>query len=328
MRNLRVNNIFILLGCLLFFSCEKLDLTNPEQKKQETENVQGDNKKDEDNPKKGSIYDVEANNADAPYRIEDILSGRFLDAFDNPDSIRNVLNAYVEGYIVGYVNGTRISQAKFDVGSVKTNIILADYKNENDWRCCIPVQLISGTSYQSILNLDDNPDVLGCKYLLRGTLTAYMSTIGLKNLSEKKNIYVFDDDYKDIDDPDDDDNEEDLYNIYSVGEIQRLEIGSQQWVEGYIVGYVPRGKSRITSMVFGVPNGTVDDINIVIADSINESDINKCAAVQLIKDTEARDSLNLYNHPENLHRKVQIHGSIEMYMGERGIKDVDTYVFP
>lgn len=320
----RLLYIITLLTLGICISCEKINLDTQEEPKQEAT---------ETTDKGGSSnkYDVEANNLDAPYTVADIISGRFLENFENQDSIENVLNAYVKGYIVGYVSGSTMSTAKFKVGDVETNILLADYVNENDIKCCIPVQLKKGTPARDALNLVDNPDVFGNKFLLCGTISPYMGVNGMKDVSWESHIYVTEKEYKETtdDEKEDEDNSDDTSNkILSVSDIRRVEIGSLHWVEGYIVGYVPRGKNDITSMVFGIPNGTNDDTNIIIADSINESDIEKCVAVQLSKKTEARDSLNLYNNPENLHRKVQIHGTIQLYMSQRGIGNVDAYKFP
>lgn len=91
-------------------------------------------------------------------------------------------------------------------------------------------------------------------------------------------------------------------------------------VLGYIVGYV--NGSKITSTVFGT-NGAKGS-NIVIADSPNENNPEKCIAIQLSSSStyvDVRNTLNLVEHPDNLHKYVSISGTITKYMGVLGLKN-------
>lgn len=72
--------------------------------------------------------------------------------------------------------------------------------------------------------------------------------------------------------------------------------GTEVYVAGYIVGFVPVPGS-IKNMVFGTADAEAS--NLVIADYPDETDPKRCAAVQLTKGTEAREELNLLDHPEN-----------------------------
>lgn len=321
--------ITFLLICSLTLSCEKLNL---DQDKPTEENKKTDNSTNTTN----SIYDVEANNSGAPYTVADIISGRFLNAFENPDSIRNVHKAYVKGYIVGFVQGTSMSTAKFSTGDIESNIIIADYINENDIYCCIPVQLPKGTSIRATLNLSDNPDVLGKKYLFVGTLSDYMNVIGLKKTSSKMYLINENSEYKDITDDEEDEGDDDNGNtqasdISTVSGLADVPIPNKKWVEGYIVGYVPRKETHYSKIVFDVPTESIDITNIAIADTPNEGKAENCVVIQLTKGKnkfDSRTGLNLYDNPENLHKRVRIHGEVQVYMAKRGLVDVDNYIFP
>lgn len=97
---------------------------------------------------------------------------------------------------------------------------------------------------------------------------------------------------------------------------------------GYIVGYV-KG-ANIKQTVFGIDKAV--ETNIVIADSPDETDYNNCIAVQLSttsdRHRQAREALNLANHPENYKKQFILFGNItdsNGYMGARGLVSVKAY---
>lgn len=93
-------------------------------------------------------------------------------------------NAWVEGYIVGYVDGqTYASGATFAVPTeAQTEILLADAADTKDASACIPVQLPAG-DIRSALDLFANPTLLGQKVELYGSLEKYFGVNGLKSTS-------------------------------------------------------------------------------------------------------------------------------------------------
>lgn len=99
-------------------------------------------------------------------------------------------------------------------------------------------------------------------------------------------------------------------------------------VEGYIVGYVPKG-GKIQKAVFQAGNVQT---NIVLADSPKEKDYNNCIAVQLTTGSkearETRAKLNLADNPQNLGRKVLLLGNVEPYLGKGlGLTSTRDYRF-
>ncbi|MBC6976092.1 chitobiase/beta-hexosaminidase C-terminal domain-containing protein [Bacillus sp. Xin] len=91
-------------------------------------------------------------------------------------------------------------------------------------------------------------------------------------------------------------------------------------VEGYIVGYT-ESPSKYTkdSAKFG-------DTNVAIADSPNETDPEKIMPVQLPKG-DVRTAVNVKDHPENVGKKVQLTGTLELYFSSPGLKSVTAYKF-
>ncbi len=110
-------------------------------------------------------------------------------------------------------------------------------------------------------------------------------------------------------------------DVYSIASLQEVEEGESVLLKGYIVGYVPT--SSINKMRFSVEDAVLS--NIVLAVSPQEKDPSNCAAIQLKKDKDARDDLNLQDNPEMLGKCVLVYGDVATYMGSKGLKDVESY---
>ncbi len=92
----------------------------------------------------------------------------------------NTGTATVEGYIVGTTNSGPSYNTTGPFDGQATNIAIADSPTETDKGKIMPVQLPSG-SIRTALNLADNPNNLGGKVQISGTLTAYFGAPGLKS---------------------------------------------------------------------------------------------------------------------------------------------------
>ncbi len=355
---------YILLIFATICACEKLDTSMPEQNAAVNE------------PNSDTTVTHPTS-----YSVDDILNGEIVDAFyANADT--SFAKVWLSGYIVGYVNGTKLSSATFEAGDKMTNILLADSPLETDFENCIPVQLSTSTAankqVRKALNLSNHPDNLKKKVEIYGDLIYYMSAIGMKNVT--KYMFLPDDfDYNntpkepDINDENKEDNGDnneqtnkddkedkednnkdkedngngentddnntdslaiDTFTVsYMRHELtdyfnENDTIFKNRLVKGYIVGYVRKNKNTIsqTSFKLVLPSET----NIVLADSPEEKDYNNCIAVQLTTGStyiQAREALNLKDHPENFHRCVIVEGSIQKYMGALGVKNTKGYTF-
>ena len=92
-------------------------------------------------------------------------------------------SAWVKGYIVGWVEGQVLADgAHFDAANVTaaSNILISDNPAATTVAECIPVQLVSGTTIRTALNLKDHPDNLGKPVEIQGSLENYFGTPGLK----------------------------------------------------------------------------------------------------------------------------------------------------
>ncbi|WP_110113424.1 DUF6359 domain-containing protein [Bacillus sp. CGMCC 1.16541] len=92
----------------------------------------------------------------------------------------NAGTATVEGYIVGFTKGSKSYQFESPFASNQnTNIAIADKIDERDPAKILPVQLPSG-KIRAGLNLFENPQLLGQKVQITGSLEAYFTVPGLK----------------------------------------------------------------------------------------------------------------------------------------------------
>ncbi len=89
------------------------------------------------------------------------------------------------------------------------------------------------------------------------------------------------------------------------------------WVVGYIVGSKP-------SSGWDFISGTWQATNLILADAATETDYTKCIPVELPTGS-IRTNLNLTDHPELLHRKIVVKGSLENYYSRPGLRSITTY---
>lgn len=110
---------------------------------------------------------------------------------------------------------------------------------------------------------------------------------------------------------------------YSVAEAQAAYVDGQKqsvWVKGYIVGYVDGGSLEDDSR-FDLTSGNVSASNILLADSKEETDYQKCIPVQLKSGTDFRAAVNLVDNPQNLGKELILQASLEKYFLVAGLKD-------
>lgn len=252
--------------------------------------------------------------------------------------------AWVKGFIVGHVAGSSISSesqfdapftgAVYDDGSVAaqgTNILIAASATENNPSACFVVQLPKG-DVRTALDLLAHPEIDGKEVVLYGKLTKYFGVAGMKETSAAKL------DGKTIGqgggttDPDTPVNpgvgegngtKESPYNVAAV--IGLNNSGAKAWVKAYIVGQI-NGKSISNieaEAPFGVPDGSTQGTNIVIAD--NADDTNNVVPVQLPSGA-VRNALSLPDHPEMDGKEVLLYGELVKYFGACGIKNTSCAI--
>lgn len=223
--------------------------------------------------------------------------------------------AWVEGYIVGWVDGADITAGShFEVPSTSaSNVLIAATPDEKDYAKCVPVQLVSGTDVRSKVNLKDNPGNLGKKLKIEGSLEAYFRQPGIKAPT------AFELSGEGGDTPvgptEGDGTQASPYSVTSA--IALNSPGTAAWVQGYIVGWV-EGADISAGSHFEVPSSSAS--NVLIAASATETDYTKCIPVQLVSGTDIRAQVNLKDNPGNLGKVLKIQGTLEAYFRQPGIK--------
>ena len=253
---------------------------------------------------------------------------------------------WIEGYIVGCVSGSMKNGCNYTQEATTTsNILLADtflMGNEDDYLRCLPVELPNNSIERKELNLQDNPENYHQKIRIQGDITSYYNVTGIKNIA----TYIFDenegenengnenedqeekpDTPNEPQEPDETINHEGTYTSpYSIAEAQVLKRGEGLWIEGYIVGCVSGSMKNGCNYT----QETTTTSNILLADTFlmgNEDDYLQCLPVELPNNSIEREDLNLYDNPENYHKKIRIQGDITLYYKVTGMKNIVDYIF-
>ena len=132
-------------------------------------------------------------NYSTPVPFEDMLKGgclyvEFVEKDEETATFTKLNEMWMEGYVVGFVDGRSMKSTVFDAGDVATNIVIAERKGEWEVEMCVPVQLPnsskSNKETRAALNLKDHPEVLGKKVKIKGDIAKYMGVAGLKNAKQ------------------------------------------------------------------------------------------------------------------------------------------------
>lgn len=303
--------ILALLGCIISFAACTGPVIIDEEEEDNTE--QGD-----DTLQRDSVPIIHEGTRTSPYSIAEA------------QTLRRGRGVWIEGYIVGCVKGSMKSGCNYTSEATTTaNILLADTfptGNEEDYLYCLPVELPNG-DIRMELNLYDNPENYHCKVRIAGDLTLYYSVVGLKEIADC--TWDTDDENEDEDDDenedeneDENDNEDEDYDdddpnlttsdTLSIAEgIKTQYQGKQYYIRGYIVGFF-NGKS----FRFNPSEEEISSLaksNVVLADSIGETDPNRVIIVELTQNTALRRNVNLFDNPQNLNKRLTVKGTLTDY---------------
>ena len=125
-----------------------------------------------------------------PYGVAEL---RALNATSTTEYLQE--DAYVKGYIVGYINGSTLNAntaifsaeapaeaAATRAGVSASNFLIADDPTCTDIAAVVPVNLASNSPARTDLNLADHPERLGTQVWLQGNVRKYMGVTGLHNV--------------------------------------------------------------------------------------------------------------------------------------------------
>ena len=297
--------ILALLGCIISFAACTGPVIIDEEEEDNTE--QGD-----DILQRDSVPIIHEGTRTSPYSIAEA------------QTLRRGRGVWIEGYIVGCVKGSMKSGCNYTSEATTTaNILLADTfptGNEEDYLYCLPVELPNG-DIRMELNLYDNPENYHCKVRIAGDLTLYYSVVGLKEIAdctwdtddENEN----DDENEDDDDNEDEDYDDDDPNLttsdtLSIAEgIKTQYQGKQYYIRGYIVGFFNGKSFRFNPSEEEISSRAKS--NVVLADSIGETDPKRVIIVELTENKALRRDVNLFDNPQNLNKRLTVKGMLIDY---------------
>ena len=203
-----MRSVWWILGCCLFggwlVACQKVELPTEEEK---TEQAEGNKPSDEDDkPQIGGEDDGDTESdgeeeGDNPEEEgPELPEPSHQPGYEGRLSVTELLSIYsrvnidsteydaqVAGYIVGVCDRSMenacFSPELIEASGVRSNILLADDREERNIGYCLPVELKSGTELRDRVNLIDNPEMQGRKILVIGVVQTYFGQIGLKKLN-------------------------------------------------------------------------------------------------------------------------------------------------
>ncbi len=113
-------------------------------------------------------------------------------------------------------------------------------------------------------------------------------------------------------------------DFLTVKDIINGEGSANTTVRGYVVGWAANWSSR--NIYFTADNCNMVS-NIVLADNLDERNIDNLIPVQLPAKSTVRSEVNLVDNPENLGRYIEITGKATNYFNTTGLKECTTYRF-
>lgn len=109
---------------------------------------------------------------------------------------------------------------------------------------------------------------------------------------------------------------------YTVTDAKTVKTGTNKYIKGYIVGYVPA--KALNEAIFGdASSAETAPTNILLAAKADEKEVTNCMPIQLPAG-DLRTALNLKDNSGNLKKELIICGNIENYFGVPGLKSA-TY---
>ena len=112
----------------------------------------------------------------------------------------------------------------------------------------------------------------------------------------------------------------DTLSAISVAEAQNRKAGEKVSVVGFVVGYIDG--STLSKALFKLP--TSENKNFLLADNIEQTDVNHCFPVALVSGSKYREQYNMLSNPGFFRSKVLITGVIEKYFTVNGFRDIES----
>lgn len=259
---------------------------------------------------------------DDPFTVTDIIEGKYAG-----------MSGWTEGYIVGSVKpGVTTVTGASDVifgaaAEMDNNVLIAASASETDVTRCAVVALPQGSMLRMYANLIDNPDVLGKKLTVEGTLGRDLGLPALTDCKGGKGQFMIDGKVitgeGEAPAPAGSGTEADPYNVSFV--MQSTSDLTGVWVEGYVAGYVAQGDFADgahfgADQVEGSTN-YLNQTNIILSAVAPE----KCGTSNSVPAQLAaasRPVLGLKDNPGVYGKRVKVKCRITSWLGSRALRNI------
>lgn len=243
---------------------------------------------------------------------------------------------WIEGYIVGCVKGSMKNGCNYTAeATTASNIILADTfptGTTYDYLYCLPIELPNNSIEREELNLYDNPELYHSKLRIQGDLSLYYSVVGIKRIYDYSIQNGCDSDNNEEAENSDDNRQDTVatnskeypLSISQGIALQDEDSYNQVWIKGYIVGYTTSNNIIYSDLT---DKKKAAKENVVLADNPGEKDSERMIAVKLTPDDSyICTAVNLYDNPQNLHKKLTVKGRMAPFRDMSGCIDIPNGV--
>lgn len=112
-----------------------------------------------------------------------------------------------------------------------------------------------------------------------------------------------------------------LSDAITVEEAQKRPLGEEVTVGGYYVGYVKDSVVNDNTLILLKPGPKEKDpnVNLLLSDDEFAYEAAQCISIALPEGSKIRNKLNLVSHPETFKMYLLIRGTLDTYLGIRGI---------
>lgn len=207
-----------------------------------------------------------------------------------------------------------------------TTLVVAPNAECKNIEECLLVYLAADSPLRQYGNLRENASNLGKEILIKGNLGRYLGTYGITDCSGKADEFEIEGVSIDTGEvPAGNGQEATPFNVAQVIAKGASVNESDQWVKGYIVGYIPTGGAS-TTLPYAVfsADGAIAS-NLVLGPTADCTDPSLCIPVQLVSGSAIRTAVNLLDNPGNLGKLLTIKGNLIKYCGAPGVKEPSDY---
>ncbi|MDE5843556.1 MAG: hypothetical protein K2H35_07475 [Muribaculaceae bacterium] len=265
----------------------------------------------------------DAGSREAPYSVADAIAMN-----------DNGRTGWVEGYIIGSVkSGVSTVTSADDIlfsgaAELDNNVVIAAKADCRDINEMMVVELPAGSRLREWANLIDNPDVLGKKLIVKGSMNPWLGMHAVTEVGEGYPEFTIEGQIIPGITGQGSGTSEDPFTVAylkNVGDVEMTNV----YIEGYVVGWV-NGTSFDSGARFGAySRGDYSGNNLILGTSADLIDTDDAAAAKAasvpvsLYEIALRDQFGLIKNPGILGKKVRILGSVGTTFGTWGISNVE-----